>query len=130
MGDVVDQDRAYTTPIIHALLSMYQKEWEELGWAMPMQSMCSVMFLLVASLGGMMGYKVLWTNLGVLRYDLLYCEDLGDKSAVVWPIVGRFKARGGSSGLLYDTHFRDHKFRNTFLRVDQEACVETFPGGF
>ena len=95
MGDVMDQDRAYTTPIIHALLKMYQEEWEQLGWAMLMHSMGSVMFLLVASLGGMRGYEVIWTNLGALRYDLLYCEDLGDKSAVAWPIVGRFKARGG-----------------------------------
>ena len=95
-GDLVDQARAYTTPIIHALLKMYQEGWEELGWAMSVHSMCSVMFLLVASLGGMRGYEVVWTDLGALRYNLLYCEDLGDKSAISWPIVGRFKARGES----------------------------------
>ena len=46
-------------------------------------------------LGGMRGYEVVWTDLGALRYDLQYCEDLGDQSAVSWPVVGRFKARGG-----------------------------------
>ena len=38
---------------------------------------------------------MVWTNLEALRYDLIYCEDLGDESAISWPIVGRFKARGG-----------------------------------
>ena len=72
-----------TTPIIHALLKMYQEEWEELGWAMSVHSMCSVMFLLVASLGGIRGYEVVWTDLGTLRYDLLYYEDLGDESSML-----------------------------------------------
>ena len=52
MGDVVDQDRAYTTAIIHALLAMYEQEWEQWGMAMPLHSIRSVMFLLVSCLGG------------------------------------------------------------------------------
>ena len=95
MGDIVDQDRAYTTAVLHELLRMYEEEWSELGWAIPLHSICSVMFLLVSCLGGMRGYEVVWTDLGALRYDLLYCEDLEDYSAISWPIVGRFKARGG-----------------------------------
>ena len=95
MGDVVGQDRAYTTAIIHALLAMYEKEWEELGEEMPVISICSLMFLMVSCLGGMRGYEVVWTDLGALSYDLDYCESLGDESAVSWPVVGRFKARGG-----------------------------------
>lgn len=62
---------------------------------MPLQSISAVMFLLVSCLGGMRGYEVMWTDLAALRYDLQYCEDLGDQSAISWPIVGRFKARGG-----------------------------------
>ena len=95
MGDVVDQDRAYTTEIILALLDVYEKEWEEKGLDMPLHTVRAVMFLLVSCLGGMRGYEVMWTDLGALRYDLEYCEDLGDESAVSWPVVGRFKARGG-----------------------------------
>jgi hypothetical protein len=95
MGDVVDQDRAYTTAIIHALLTMFETEWTELGSKMPLHSFRSVMFLLVSCLGGMRGYEVVWTDLGALNYDLEYCKSLGDESAVAWPVVGRFKARGG-----------------------------------
>ena len=95
--------------------------------AMPMHSMCSVMFLLVASLGGMREYGVMWIDLGALRCNLLYCKDWGDESTVAWPIVRQFKARGGSSGLLHDTHCRDHKIRNTYLRVDQKVCIKAFP---
>ena len=94
MGDKVSQDRAYTIQVLHALVEMYEKEWEELSWAMPIQSLCAVMFLLVSCLGGMRGYEVMWTDLVALCYDLCYCEDLEDESAVSWPVVGRFKARG------------------------------------
>ena len=95
MGDVVSQDRAYSSEVLHALLDMYEKEWDEHRGRLPLQSVSAVMFLLVSCLGGMRGYEVVWTDLGALRYDLQHCEDLGDHSAVSWPVVGRFKARGG-----------------------------------
>jgi hypothetical protein len=95
MGDEVDQDRAYSTDIILALLAMFEKEWEEMGSEIPLHSLRSVMFLLVSCLGGMRGYEVVWTDLGALNYDLDYCKSLKDESAVAWPVVGRFKARGG-----------------------------------
>ena len=95
MGDVVDQDRAYTLEVILALLEMYELEWEKDGLGMPLNSMYSCMFLLVSCLGGMRGYEVVWTDLAALRYDLNYMESRGDKSAIAWPIVGRFKARNG-----------------------------------
>ena len=47
MGDVVSQDRAYSSEVLHALLGMYEKEWEELHWSMSQESMNAVMFLLV-----------------------------------------------------------------------------------
>jgi hypothetical protein len=53
------------------------------------------MFLLVSSLGGMRGFKVIWTDLAALRYDLAYCKAAEDDSVVSWPIVGRFKAWHG-----------------------------------
>ena len=49
---------------------MYQDEWEELSCAVPLHSICAVMFLLVSFMGGMKGYEVVWTNQDKLRYDL------------------------------------------------------------
>jgi hypothetical protein len=98
MGDIVSQDRAYTLDIIHKLLESYENDWENLGYQIPVGIICSCMFLLVSSLGGMRGFEVMWTDLAELRYDLEYCEDTGDESAVSWPIVGRFKAHDGQLG--------------------------------
>jgi hypothetical protein len=98
MGDIVTQDRAYTLEIIHELLKSYEAEWQDPEREMPLKTLCSCMFLLVASLGGMRGFEVMWTDLAALRYDLDYCEDCGDMSAVSWPIVGRFKSHNGVLG--------------------------------
>ncbi len=40
----------------------------------------------------------MWTDLAALRYDLDYCEETGDLSAVSWRIVGRFEAHDGLLG--------------------------------
>jgi len=56
------------------------------------------MFLLVACLGRMRGFEVMWTDLAALRYDVCYCEDQDDYSAIAWPVVGRFKAHNGHAG--------------------------------
>jgi hypothetical protein len=64
----------------------------------PLESIFSCMFLLLTCLGGMRGYEAVWTDLAALRYDVEYCEDLEDFSAVSWPIVGRFKAHDGIAG--------------------------------
>ena len=74
---------------------MYKEEWEELHWAVPLHSICAMVFLLVSCPGEMRGYEVFWTDLGALWYDLTYCGDPEDESAVSWPVVGRFKARRG-----------------------------------
>jgi hypothetical protein len=95
MGDIVSQDRAYTFQIIHALLQTYEEEWNNPEKEMPLKKLCSCMFLLVSSLGGMRGFEVMWTDLAALRYDLEYCEDIGNTSAVSWPIMGHFKAHNG-----------------------------------
>ena len=97
-GDIVNQDRAYTIEILHALLAMYESEYTQLGHSMPLNAICSCMFLLVTCLGGMRGFEAVWTDLATLRYDLLYCESIEDYSAVAWPIVGRFKAHDGVAG--------------------------------
>jgi hypothetical protein len=98
MGDIVSQDRAYTLEIIHELLKSYEEEWANPDKEMPLKTLCSCMFLLVSSLGGMRGFEVMWTDLAALIYDLEYCEDCGDMSVVSWPIVGRFKSHNGLLG--------------------------------
>ena len=53
MGDVVDQDRAYSIQVLHKLLSMFEEEWDDLGPDMPIESISACMFLLLTCLGGM-----------------------------------------------------------------------------
>jgi len=104
MGDIVSQDRAFTLEILLALLEMYELDWPEQRYAIPMEmeSVYSVMFLLITCLGGiiiclggMRGYEAMWTDLGALRYDGAHCLDRKDELAVSWSIVGRFKAHNG-----------------------------------
>jgi hypothetical protein len=61
MGDVVSQDRAYTIEVLHKLLQSYEAEWTQGDMSTSVLSSC--MFLLVASLGGMRGFEVMWTDL-------------------------------------------------------------------
>jgi hypothetical protein len=98
IGDVTKQDRAFTIQILLKLLSMYEAEFNDLGYDMPLESMYSCMFLLLTCLGGMRGYEAVWTDLAALRYDLEFCEHAEDYSGISWPIVGRFKAHGGVAG--------------------------------
>ena len=95
MGDVVNQDRAYTIQVLLALVQMFEHEWETLHLHMPLASVFACMFLLLSCLGGMRGFKVVWTDIAALRYDVAHCEAPEDELAVSWPIVGRFKARHG-----------------------------------
>ena len=98
MGDIVRQDRAYTIEIVLAVVAAFEREWQLLGYSMPLSSINACMFFLVSCLGGMRGFEVVWTDLGALRYDLAYCESHEDLSAVSWPIIGRFKAEHGTHG--------------------------------
>ena len=98
MGDIVSQDRAYTIQVLHKLLQSYEVDWANHGYAIPLGIISSCMFLLVSCLGGMRGFEVMWTDLGALRYDLGFCEDNHDFSAIAWPVVGRFKAHDGQLG--------------------------------
>ena len=95
MGNEVRQDRAYTLSLLHRLLEMYEQEWEEKKFAINLQVISAAMFLIITCCGGMRGYEAVWTDLSALRYDISYCESLGDFEAVSWPIVGRFKNRNG-----------------------------------
>ena len=40
----------------------------------------------------------MWTDESALRYDIEFCEESEDYTAVSWPIVGRFKRHAGISG--------------------------------
>ena len=98
MGDITRQDRAFTLAVLHQLLEMYEEEFHAREGPMRHEAICACMFLLVACLGGMRGFEVVWTDLAALRYDVEYCEDLEDYTAVSWPVVGRFKAHDGIAG--------------------------------
>jgi hypothetical protein len=95
MGDVVDQDWAYSIEVLLALIEMYEQEWQTYYLQMPLLSISACIFLLVSALGGMRGYEVVWTDLAALLYDVTYCEAAEDDSAVSWPVIGRFKSRHG-----------------------------------
>lgn len=99
MGDEVRQDRAYSLAELLELLRMYEMEWEELKFRMPILHLAACMFLLVSCLGGMRGYEVVWTELTALRRDVMQCEESEDYEAVCWPLVGRFKLEDGKVGI-------------------------------
>ncbi len=93
MGDVVSQDRVYTIEVLLALLDMFKEEWQTFNLRISLASISVCMFLLVSCLEGMRGFKVVWTDLAALWYDIAYCEAWENDTAVSWPVVGRFKAR-------------------------------------
>jgi len=98
MGDIISQDRAYTIEVLLKLLAMYETSWLNRGLNIELHELSACMLLLLTCLGGMRGYEGVWTDLAALRYDVEYCEDLDDFSAIAWPIVGRFKAHHGRLG--------------------------------
>jgi len=100
-GDVVRQDRAYTIEVVHAMMDMWESEFQEHGYAMPLRSMEACMFFLISCTGGFRGFETVWTDLGALVYDLEYCEEREDFSAVSWPVTGRFKNQHGMWGHYY-----------------------------
>ncbi len=63
-----------------ALLDMFKEEWQTFYLRIPLASISAYMFLLVSCLGGMRGFKVVWTDLGALWYDIAYCEVSGEDS--------------------------------------------------
>ena len=98
IGDLVRQDRAYTIGVLLKLLDMYEAEYQDLENEMSPESMDACLFLLLTCLGGMRGYEAVWTDLSALIYDLEYCENSDDYTAIAWPIVGRFKCHHGKAG--------------------------------
>ena len=108
MGDVVRQDLAYTLGVLLELLSMFEDEWRSMRCDMPIEHLSACMFLLVACLGGMRGYEVVWTDLTALRHDVITCEETEDYEAVSWPVVGRFKNEQGEIGPPRYSHRRNY----------------------
>ena len=64
----------------------------------------------------------MWTDLAAFRYDVAYFEDLEDESAILRPVVGRFKSK-----VLYDSHCWKDKLWNSLLPVDSEVYRQVFP---
>ena len=101
VGDIVEQDRAYTIEIVLAVVQMYEDRFQELGYDIPLREMEAAMFFIISCYGGFRGYETVWTDLAALAYDLAYCEDNDDSSAVAWPVAGRFKNQRGRWGCYY-----------------------------
>lgn len=91
MGGIVKQDQGYTLPVLHKLLEMFKAKWSQNEYDIPIKSISLVMFFLLMSLGGIIGFEALWMDLREIRYDLAYCEELEDKKGVSWMVVGWFK---------------------------------------
>jgi hypothetical protein len=96
MGDIVSQDRAYTIEVVHAVIKLFEDQFQAEGYQMPVADMEAALFFIASCTGGFRGYETVWTDLGALRYDLQYCEEKDDYSAVAWPVTGRFKNEHGA----------------------------------
>jgi hypothetical protein len=95
-GDIVKQDRAHTLAVVHAIIQLFEDEFQEAGYNMPVQNMEAALFFIISCMGGFRGYETVWTDLGALRYDIRHFKEVDDYSAVAWPVTGRFKNERGS----------------------------------
>ena len=91
MGDVVNQDRAYTIEVVLAVIERYDTEFQEFGYGIPLDKMEAAMFFIATCYGGFRGFEMVWTDLGALHFNVEYCEETKDFRAVSWPVNGRFK---------------------------------------
>ena len=100
MGDIVSQDRAYSIDIVLYIINMFEEQFQEQGYNIPLSDMEAAMFFMISCFGGFRGYETVWTDLAALRYDVQYSEDQDDP-AVAWPVTGRFKNEHGVWGHYY-----------------------------
>ena len=70
IGDVVGQDKVYTIDVLLLLLSFYEEELCDLGLALPIESLCSCVFLLLTCPGYMQGYEVVLRNFSAIQQDV------------------------------------------------------------
>ena len=78
MGDVVEQDRAYTIEVVLAMIEEYEDEFQVAGYGIPLASMEAAMFFIATCFGGFRGFETGWTDLGALRFDVEYCKEVED----------------------------------------------------
>ena len=55
--DVIGQDKAYTIDVLLRLRLFYEAEWSDLSLAMPIESLCNCLLLLLTCLGYMQRYE-------------------------------------------------------------------------
>ena len=70
MGDVVKQDRAYTVEVVHAVINLFEEDFQCVGYRMTVNEMSAAMFFIASCFGGFRGFETVWTDLGALRYDI------------------------------------------------------------
>ena len=67
MGDVVEQDRAYTIEVVHAMIDLFEEDFQRVGYRMTVNEMSAAMFFIASCFGGFRGSETVWTHLGALR---------------------------------------------------------------
>jgi hypothetical protein len=70
MGDITKQDMAFAKEVLALLVKTYKGEWIRMDGAVTTKNLLACMFLLVVCLGGMQGFKAVWTNLAGLLYKM------------------------------------------------------------
>ena len=102
MGDIVTQDRAYSIEVVLAMIEMFEEQFQEQGYSIPVRDMEAIMFFIASCFGGFRGYETVWTDLAALRYDVAYSEDLPDPD-VAWPVtaVGSRMNTGYGDTIIY-----------------------------
>ena len=61
---------------------MYEQEYQDLESNISIHSIRSCMFLLLPYLGGIWGYKAVWTDIAALKYDVEYYKNMQDYAAI------------------------------------------------
>lgn len=77
---------------------MLESGWHAADRRVSLNNISAQMFFVTTCLGGMLGFEAVWIDPGGLRQDLEYIENTRDEHGVGWPIVGRFKGEGDTTG--------------------------------
>ena len=48
MGDIVKEDRAYTLEIVHAVIGLFEEQFHEEGYAMPVRDFEAAIFFIIS----------------------------------------------------------------------------------
>lgn len=70
MGDVIQQDQAYTIEVVLAVIKKYEEVFQAASYKILFAKMEAAMFFIVTCFGCFRGFKTVWTDLGALWFDI------------------------------------------------------------